>query len=103
MNEGIRIDLQLLRDYMSAVLKEKRLAQQLYSEVEGVSRISDDSTILQYRQILSRVEILIQFYQKMEETLQGVEENAIAIHREIMARLREETDEGKHVLPNAYL
>lgn len=103
MDEGVRIDLRLLRDYMSAVLKEKRLAQELYSKVEGVSRFSDDSSRLQYRKILSRIENLIHFYQRLGETLQGVEENTIAIHREIMTRLREETDEGKRVLPNACL
>lgn len=103
MDEGVRIDLQLLRDYTSAVLKEKRLAQQLYSKVERVSRLSDDSIGLQYRKILSRIETLILFYQKLEETLQGAEENTIAIHQKIMTRLHEGTDDVKHVIPNDYL
>ena len=102
-DESVRIDIKLLRDFTSAVVKEKRLAQQLYSKVEEVSRISDDGTRLQYRNLLSRVEILVQFFQKLEETLQDVEENTIAIHCAILARLQEGTDEVKHVLPTTYL
>lgn len=101
MEEGVRIDIRLLRDYMSAVVEEKRLAQQLYSKVEGLCRMCDDSEKTRYYKLLRDVEVLLVYYARLEDSLQNVELNTIAIHNEITARLRDETDEVKRMFPGS--
>lgn len=103
MEESIRINTRLLQDHVSVVMEEKRTAQQLYSQVEALKRISDDSTLYQYNRILNRIEILIQYYQKMAEALESVSEGAMSLYRQTLGILRNDADEAKNVVSNTFL
>jgi len=95
---SIHVDTGLLREHVSVVLEEKRIAMELQSHVETLMRISGDSARPQYQSILNRIENLVLYYQKMADALETVGEDAVMLHREIASKLRDDNDEATHVV-----
>ena len=98
MDEGIHIDTALLREHVSVVQEEKRLAMQLQSQIELLKRISEVESVQQYQQILNKVDNLVQYYQNMADALDTAGDLAVEYYREIAAILQDDTDEAKSVI-----
>lgn len=103
MEKSIYIDTRLLRDHVSIILEEKRIAQQLYSQVNQLKR-SDESVFgPQCHEALSKIDTLIRYYQMMANALEEVGDNAVALSREISRILQDDTDEVKRHYSNVML
>ena len=103
MDGSIHIDTRLLREHVSVVLEQRRMAQQLYERVEALQRISEETSRAQYRTILHKIDRLIQYYQKMAEALGSIGDGAEALYRDISRLLSDDTDAAGRVLPNTML
>lgn len=103
MDELIRIDTRLLRDQVSAVHSEKRIAQQLYSNVQTLISISDEMLRAEYRTILPKVDKLVRYYQSMEDALDEIADKACELSAQISGLLRDETDIAKAIGTEVFL
>ena len=103
MDGSIHIDTRLLREHVSVVLEERRIAQRLYSNVEALQRISDEASRAQYRALLNKIDRLIQYFQKMADALEEISDGADALYRELSRLLGDDNDVAKSVLPNIML
>jgi len=103
VDESIRVDTRLLRDHVSEVLEEKRLAQRLYSRVEQLRATSEDSQKIQYTRILNRIELLIEYYQRMADALDYVGDEAIMLYQKNAELLRRGNDEARYTVSRTFL
>ena len=103
MDDSIRINTRLLRDHVSAVREEKRLAQQLQNKVELLKRISGEGERPAYQYILGRVECLVRYYQKMADALEEVGDEAEYLYRQLAKRLRDENDAARSEISSTFL
>ena len=88
---------------MSEVLEERRLAQRLYDSVNQLKASSEESAKYRYNQILSRIEILIEYYRRMADALDYVGDEAVMLYRESTGLLQSDTDSARHVVSGTFL
>lgn len=103
MDESVHIDTRLLRDQVSAILEEKRIAQQLLRKVEMLKSTGDDSTSIQLQAIISKVQNLVRYYEKMAGVLEDVGDEAVRLSRFFTQLIRDERDESNNSISHRFL
>lgn len=103
MDENIHIDTGLLREHVSVILEEKRIAEQLLYQVEKLRKLSSDSVGPQYNAIVKKIENLIQYYRRMAEALETLGDDAVMLYREIAQKLQDDNDKAKRDISNFFM
>lgn len=70
------VDTGLLRDHISKLDVQKRLASDLYECIETMKKLCDPTVAYQYDSILRDAERLLQYFTKMVVTLDHIEYEA---------------------------
>ena len=91
----------LLRDHISELNKEKKIAQELYDNVMAAKRLSDPSESYKYNRVLNEIEQLIEYFAKMADVLRNVEFEAGQLSQKIGATIEDDTARAKHAISNA--
>ena len=94
--DGVFVDTGLLRDHVSKLREQKKLASELYAHVLAMKNSSDPTVSYQYNRILHDVEQLVAYFAKMSQVLSVVEEDAVQLGRQIECVIDNDTDELKH-------
>ena len=95
MDTQIYLNTRLLRDRVSGIREERRTAQQLLESVRRTRELSDPAVQAEYNGILTDLNALIRFFEKMEETFEQIETEAIELNRTIESMLQEGIDRTK--------
>lgn len=103
MDESIHIDTGLLREQVSVVREEKRIALELQSQVEKLKRTGDESSVAYYNDLLDRIEILVQYYGRMSDALETVGDDAVLLYRNLAQTLEDEKDAAKDTINHVFL
>ena len=100
---GLFVDVGLLRDHISKLREEKKLAQRLYDNVVAMRNYGDPSMYGQYRAVLRDVEQLIEYFDRMAKVLSDAEVEAVRLSRTVGARIKEDTDRVRHTSSHAFM
>ena len=103
MDEDIHIDTGLLRDQVSVIQEEKRVAQQLYDKVEMLKNLSEDGVRAQYQSILGRIDKMVQYYSKMAEAMEYVTDEALNLHRQLENLVHDDTVNADNDISKRFL
>ena len=96
-NNGLFVDTGLLRDHVSKLREERKLACKLYDTVLAMRRMSDPSVAYQYNSILRDVEQLIEYFGRMADLLSTASDEAVQMSRQIGSLIQDETEYAHHV------
>ena len=96
-NNGLFVDTGLLRDHVSKLREERKLACKLYDTVAAMRKMSDPSLVPQYNRILRDVEQLIEYFGRMADLLSKTSDEAVQLSRQIGTLIQDETEYAHHV------
>ena len=90
---GLFVDTGFLRDHVSKLRQEKKIASELYENVKNMKNLSDPTVAYQYDSILRDIQQLIDYFAKMADSLAHIEDEAIQLSQEINQLIEDGTDE----------
>ena len=96
-NDALFVDTGCLRDHVSKLREEKKLAARLYENVLVLRRLSDPSTSYQYNSILRDVNQMIEYFERMASVLNRIDDEAIRLSREIKHTIEEDTEATRYI------
>lgn len=100
-NDGVFVDTGYLRDHISKLRREKKIAMELYSSVRSMKALSDPTISYQYDPILRDINQLIDYFESMSRSLSHIEDEAIHLSNTIGALIEDDTENTRHTTSNA--
>lgn len=97
------IDIGLLRDHISKLRAEKKMATRLRESIIAMQECSDEYAYSKYRSVLHDVDILIEYLERMARLLTEAEERAIQISQETNVMIADHTDETHYVSSQSFM
>lgn len=92
MEDPIYLDTRLLRNQVSTLQDERKTAQRLRESVLTAKSLSDLAMYPYYNRMLNEINELIQYFGKMGEALESLEQNAFSLQKSIKSLVQAETD-----------
>lgn len=108
MSKGINIndmfvDARLLRDNVSKLRAEKKLAVRLRDSVMAMRNSSDGTSYGEYHSVLRDVDQLIDYLERMARLLSEAEDQAEQISHEAANQIEENTIKTKHISSQSFM
>lgn len=101
--DGLYVNTRLLRDHVSDVAEQKKLAQQLLERIDWMQTADVDGPQDQYCHLQQKIHNLIQYYNNLEITLEEIEEKAVYLSRDIRNTVRSDTEETTEKVNHDFL
>ena len=100
---GLFVDTDLLRDHVSKLREEKKMAISLYESVSAMKRTCDPTVSYQYDSVLRDIEQLMEYFGAMADLLDNIADDAIRLSHELHALIEESTATNRHIISDNYL
>lgn len=100
---GTFVDTELLRDHVSKLREEKKIALKLYENVRAMRALSDPTVSYQYNSILYNVEQMIEYFDRMSKVLANVEDDAIQLSHELTKIIEDNTYDTRHIVSKSIM
>ena len=94
---GLYVDTGLLRDHVSALRKQKKLATRLYENVAVMKTLADPADADRYNPILRDIEQMIEYFDRMANQLTIVHDEAVQLSHELRGMIKDSTDLSRHI------
>lgn len=91
------VDTGLLRDHVSKLHEEKKLAIGLYENVNAMKTGSDLTISHRYNSILRDIEQLIEYFSRMADLLADIDDDAVHLSHRLHILLEDDTERIRHV------
>lgn len=86
------VDTGLLRDHVSKLRQQKKIASRLYENVAAMKRLSDPSVAYQYNSILRDIQQMIDYFDRMAKELDHIGDEAVELSHRIGKIIEESTE-----------
>jgi len=93
VEDPIYLDTRLLRNQVSTLQDERKTAQRLRESVLTAKNLSDPAMYPYYNRVLNEINELIQYFGKMGEALEGIEQDAFSLQKSIKSLVQTGTDQ----------
>lgn len=100
---GSFVDTGLLRDHVSKLRQQKKIASKLYDNVAAMKRLSDPADAYQYNSILRDVQQMIDYFDRMAKELDHIEDEAIELSHRIGEMIEESTDRTRRTTSKNFM
>ena len=100
---GLFVDTGLLRNHVSKLREEKKMATRLYENVVAMKTISDPTVTYQYDTILRDIEQLVEYFDRMAILLDDITDDAIRLSHEMGTLIEDDTASTRHIISDNYL
>ena len=97
------VDTGFLRDHVSKLREQKKLASRLYENVAAMKQVDDPTVAYKYDPVLRDIRQLIEYFDRMADFLSNVDDDAVQLSNELQALLRDDTDETKRAISNTFM
>lgn len=97
------IDAGLLRDHVSKLRSEKKMATRLRESIRAMQQCRGEYADSKYYSALHDVDMLIEYLERMARLLAEAEERAIQISRETNVIITDRTDETRNVSSHSFM
>ena len=94
---GLFVDTGLLRDHVSKLREERKLASRLYESVAAMKSGADPTVAYQYDPILRDIERMAAYFGRMADTLSHVCDDANQLSKELGAMIKNESDLTRYI------
>ena len=97
------VDTRYLRDHVLKLYEEKKLANQIYDKVSVMRNIDDPAVSQKYNSILYETRQLIDYFQKMIDTLNQIEQETIRLSNSIKFNIEGNTETVRDATSKSFL
>ena len=91
------MDIGLLRDHISKLQEEKKLASRLYESIAGMKTVADPVMACQYDSVLCDIERMIEYFHAMSEQLAFIADEAVQLSYELRGMIADSTYLSQHI------
>lgn len=102
-NTGLYVDTGLLRDHISKLQEERKLASRLYEDIAVMKVTADPMTADQYDLVLQDIAQLIDYFNKMANQLAHIGDEAIQLSHELRGKIKDSTDLSRCVTAENFM
>lgn len=102
-HDGLFIDTGLLRDHVSKLNSQRKIAERLRYNLQAMRRAADPETSNQYKAVLRDVDRLCEYLTRMARVLNNTGDEAVMLSREMAALLIDDTEHIRQVSSNTLM
>ena len=101
--DGFFLDAGLLRDHVSKLQNQRKIAERLRENLLAMQRVADPETFAQYTAVLRDVDLLCEYLTCMARALDNTGDKAVTLNREITAIIIEDAAHTRNVASHALM
>lgn len=102
-NNSMFVDIASLRDHISTLQEEKKIALRLYESVLITKNASEPEFQYQYDRILYNINQMIRYFDKMVETFEYIGEEAWRLSYELKGIIEKETENVRDITSRTFM
>lgn len=102
-HDGFFIDTGLLRDHVSKLQNQRKIAERLRESLQAMQRVAKPETFAQYKAVLHDVELLCEYFTRMARVLNNTGDKAVVLSREIAAIIEEDAAQTRYISSNTFM
>ena len=91
------MDTGLLRNHISKLREEKKLASRLYENIAVMKTVADPMVAYQYDSVLRDIEQVIEYFNAMANQLAHIADEAVQLSQELRDMIEDSTDLSQHI------
>ena len=91
-NSGLYVDVGLLRDHISKLREQKKLASGLYENIAFMRSAADPETAYRYDPVLRDIERMMEYFDAMAKLLAETADEATLLSHELRGMIRDSAD-----------
>lgn len=95
--DGLYLDTGLLRDHLSKLQADKKLASRLYESVAVMKTVADPVVAEKYDLVLRNIEQMIEYFRRMENMLAHIHDEAVELSHELRGIIEDSTNMGQYI------
>lgn len=96
-HNGVYVDMGLLREHISKLQEEKKLASRLYENVVGMKTVADPVGASQYDSVLRDIEQMVEYFRAMTEKMTDIADEAVQLSHELRGIIADSTNLSERV------
>lgn len=100
---GSFVDTGLLRDHVSKLRQQKKIASRLYENVAAMKRLSDPSVAYQYNSILRDIQQMIDYFDRMAKELDHIGDEAVELSHRIGEMIEDSTEKTRRTISKNFM
>lgn len=100
--DGVFVDAGLLRDHVSKLRNERKIALELYESVVAMRNLSDPETNYQYSPLLADIYQLVDYFTVMARKLDEISDDAVLLQKRIEGILVQDTIELRNTVKKTF-
>lgn len=97
------VDTGLLRDHVSKLREEKKIASELYENVVAMKSLSDPTIAYQYDSIIRDIEQMIEYFDRMAISLAHIDDEAVQLSHVLKDLIEDDTENVRRTTSNTYM
>lgn len=101
--DGLFVDTGLLRDHVSKLQNENKIAERLRESLEAMQSISDPSAFGQYKSVLRDVDQLCEYLTRMARLLDNTGDEAVQLSHEIGKLIEDDAAYTNHISSKTFM
>lgn len=102
-HNGVYVDTGLLRDHVSKLREEKKLASRLYENVTVMKTLADPMNAYRFDPVLRDVAQLIEYFDAMANQLTHVDAEAVRLSNSVRGVIEDNTDLTRRITDENFL
>ena len=96
-NSGLYVDTGLLRDHISKLREEKKLASRLYENIAVMKITASPMVAHQYDSLLRDVEKMIDYFDAIANQLDHIDDEAITLSYKLRSIIKDSTEQSQRI------
>ena len=100
---GVYVDIGLLRDHISKLREEKKLASRLYENVAAMKMAADPTDDYLYDSLLCDIEQMIEYFNAMATHLAHIDDEAVQLSHELRSIIKDSAELSHHITFENYM
>lgn len=102
-HNGLYVDTGLLRDHVSTLREEKKLASRLYENIAVMKTVADPMVAYRYDAVLRDIEQMIEYFDKMANLLSHIDDEAVQLSYELGGIIKESADISQQIVTENFV
>lgn len=102
-HNSLYVDTGLLRDHISRLQEERKLASRLYENIEVMKAMADPADVHRYNAVLRDIEQMIEYFNKMASQLAYIADEAVQLSHELQGLAQDGTDLSRRITAEKFV
>ena len=100
---GLFVDTRFLRDHVSKLYEEKKMAAKLYETVVAMKQHSDPADVQRYDSILQDVDALLEYFGRMARLFAEIDDDVVQLENSLGRMIEDDTNRVRHTVSSTFM